>query len=202
MHQGDPPSSPVQQTPLLTQRKAPRKVAKANNSQATYLSWIESPSLPGAGCPRPQSQRRALCVVSSWPPLPNLPAAATAPAAELRAWSHPPPDHHISREWRGERNLIQLRGQTSRNYARRTLPFRVAGLFSINAFTVATALDCGPKVRIQREFLCRASFLQKLPCHSGCMDSPIRLCGFPTLFIFLISIVHFAQFESRSFLLR
>lgn len=39
------------------------------------------------------------------------------------------------------------------------------------------------------------SLLPVLPCHCGCLDSSIWLCGFPSLSIFLISTVHFAEFE-------
>lgn len=128
----------VSQTPLLTERRAPRSGAEANDSPAAYLLGCDQGSarprrpLPRVAVPR----RRALRGQLGRPP-PHLPAAAAAPAAELRPHEvipRPGPDRHTPRQPRGERDLSRLRAPAPRNCARQSPGFPAFGLFSMNAF--------------------------------------------------------------------
>lgn len=88
-------------------------------------------------------------------PQPHLPAAAAAPAAALRLHEVillPGPDHHIPCQSRGEKDLSRQRVWAPGNCARRPLPLRVLGFFSINAITQEALPDCGPREKDQRNF--------------------------------------------------
>lgn len=87
-------------------------------------------------------------------------------------------------------------GPGAGSWGGRPLPLWVLVLFSMNAFAEEVPLDCARSQKSQSDFLCRAPVLRGLPCPTRRMDSSIPLCGFPTLFIFPVGAVHFAEFET------
>lgn len=89
--------------------------------QLTFSGAIEAAHVPGVRCPGlAVPPRRALRGQLGRPP-PHLPAAAAAPAAELRPHEvipRPGPDRHTPRQPRGERDLSRLRATAPGNCTR------------------------------------------------------------------------------------
>lgn len=106
-------------------------------AQLLTFPRIESPRVPGARRSGPQSRRAGLGAWSALRAHPNLPAAAAAPAAQLRPHEvipRPGSERHIPRQPRGERDLSRQRGREPSDCARPLPPIGVLGLFSIDAF--------------------------------------------------------------------
>lgn len=167
--------------------------------QLTFWGAIEAAHVPGVRCPGLQCRGTGRCVVSSAGPHPTCQLLQPLPPPSSgRMKSSPAPGRIATlRASRGGRGTSPGCGHPRPETAPDNLPgSRLSDYFLWMLFTEEGSPEGGPREKKPRDSLCRAPLPRALPCHCRLMDSSIPACGFPTLFIFLISIVHFAEFES------